>query len=237
MGPEIVIFSIVTFAFLIQSMAGFGAGMIAMPLLVQTIGLPLAAPMFVLTALIAKGIMITRYWSAFSLDAIWRLIIASIVGIPLGITFARRIPERMMLILLGLIVVSYALYSLIGPRMVQLRDQRWGFGFGLVTGLLAGAYNTGGPPLIIYGTSQSWEPAEFKGNLQVAYLTSTFALLFFYVGRGDVTGDVMRYFLLTIPAVLVGMAVGFSLERFVSPVVFRKSVLILLLLLGLTLIF
>ena len=61
----------------------------------------------------------------------------------------------------------------------------------------------------------------------VAILTHTLS--------GSVTGDVLNKSLIAIPFVLLGAVSGFYLDRFINPAVFRKIVLVLLLILGINL--
>ena len=66
--------------------------------------------------------------------------------------------------LLGIVSIAYALYALSGLTMPELQE-RWGIVFGLFSGLLHGAYNVGGPPLVMYGVSRRWKPTLFKCNM------------------------------------------------------------------------
>jgi uncharacterized membrane protein YfcA len=52
---------------------------------------------------------------------------------------------------------------------------------------------------------------------------------------GNVPGDILQKSLITLPFVLVGALAGFYLDRFINPAVFRKIVLVLLLILGINL--
>lgn len=236
MSPEISVFVIIFFAMIVQSLAGFGSALIAMPLLVGSVGLMVAAPMFAIIALFGETIMIARHRKSSSWGAIWRLIAASLVGIPIGVVVGGHIPEMLTKNLLGVFVVGYALYSLSGYRLPPLH-LRWSFIVGFVAGILTGAYNTGGPPYVVYGTSQGWEASEFKGNLQTIFLTSSTTVIIGHTLSGRVTPEVIHLALIALPAVIIGMMIGFSFEGRVSPARFRTGVMCLLVLIGLSLIF
>ncbi len=237
MPTELSIFLIISAALTVQALAGFGSALIAMPLLVQLLSLTVAAPVFALLAVVAETILIIRHRAAFRFSAMWRLIAAHVVGVPVGIIGAGLVPEHVMRFILGVVVIGYALYSLFAPQLRRIEDPRWGYGFGLIAGTLSGAYNTGGPPHVIYGTNQGWPPAEFKGNLQSVFLVSSVAVIIGHTLTGRVTGEVLGYVAVGLPGVLLAMLLGFRLERRVSPAAFRRGVLALLLLIGLTLIF
>ncbi len=231
METEWLVFAIVLLASFVQSLAGFGSALVAVPLLVQTIGLRAAAPTFSLVVLIAEVVMIIRYRHAFKLEAVWRLILTTLMAIPLGIAGARYVDEAFMNALLGVVIIAYALYALSGFRVPQF-NKRWGYVFGFLSGLLSGAYATGGPPYIIYGTSQRWPPNEFKVNLQTMFLCSSIAVIFGNAIDGRLTLEVVRYAVFAMPAALVALFVGFKLERRISPAQFRVGVLALLMIIG-----
>lgn len=237
MPPELTLVTVIFIAIFVQSLVGFGSGLIAMPLLAAALGLRVAAPTFALLALLMELLMLARYHEQFTFGAVWRLMLTIVVGIPIGILTARHIDERVMLFVLGCVVCGYGLYGLLAPRLPRLDGRGWPFVMGLLSGILSGAYNTGGPPLIIYGTSKRWLPQEFKANMQSMFLVGSVVLVFGHVVGGSFTAVVLRYVLLALPVALAALLVGFRVEQRIRPAAFRRGVLALLVVLGLTLIF
>lgn len=237
MTPELLVFIVIWVALLVQGLVGFGSALISMPILAQALGVSTAAPLFALCVLIGEGIMIVRHRKAFRFASVWRLMIAAVIAIPIGIRAAHIVPQNITLFLLGVITFGFALYSLVGPQIPALKDKRWAFGFGFVAGLLSGAYNTGGPPYVIYGTTQRWSQSEFKANIQSVFLISSLTVCVSHFLNGNFKPEVLHLFTFALPAIPLGLGIGFILEPFISPVFFRKAVLVLLLILGLTLIF
>ena len=153
-------------AIFVQSLVGFGSALIAMPLLISILGLKVAVPLFAVVALIFESILVFYYRASLSPEVVLKLGIPAAVGIPLGVVGLRAVNEALLLGILGLVVIGYALYSLLNLRFPELRSSYWAYGSGFIGGLLGGAYNTSGPPVILYADSQRWPAAEFKGNLQ-----------------------------------------------------------------------
>jgi uncharacterized membrane protein YfcA len=167
-----------------------------------------------------------------SLRAVWRLALTSLIGIPLGIFALSQINETIIRLILGIVVSGYAGYSLIAPAIPRLKQTIWAYGMGLISGVLAGAYNTGGPPLIIYASGQDWETAEFKGNLQSLALFNSMMVIANHALRGNFTGPVWQHYLIALPVIVIGLLAGFSLDRWVNPARFRLIVLLLLIVVG-----
>jgi hypothetical protein len=223
-------------AFFVFGMTGFGSALVAMPLLSPLLGIEAAAPLFALVALTSEVIMLLRYRQQLNLSAVWRVIAASVVAIPLGITAARELNERLVLFLLGVLVGGYGLYGLISPHMPHIKDLRWGFGFGFIGGLLSGAYNTGGPPVVIYGNLSRWTPSEFKSNLQSIFVLNSLIVVTAHALSGHYGGGIFEHYVIVLPAMLIGLVAGWRVEKRVNPAQFRKLVLLLLVVIGVRLI-
>lgn len=216
----------------VQSTVGFGLGLIAMPLLSERLDPVHAAMLVALIALTAEPIILLRYRGALRWRAIMRLLVGSLVGIPLGVLIISRIDSAILLAILGVVVVGYALYGLLNLRLPTLRSEWWGIGFGLTSGVLSGAFNTGGPPYIIFGTCRRWQPDEFKANLQTLFLVSSVVVTTAHIAAGHLTGDVLRGYAVSLPALLIAAIVGFWLSRRINAAAFRRIVLVLLLIIG-----
>jgi uncharacterized membrane protein YfcA len=236
MNPLLLI-AIIFIAYFTQSVAGFGSALIAMPLLIVAIGTQPAAALIALTSFVVQFALIVRYWRALNLRTVARLAATSVIGVPLGVQIVKIADERLIFTLLGLILISYALYGLLNFRLPEIKNPRWAYGFGFIGGILSGAYNVGGPPVVIYGTCARWEPAEFKGNLQTIGQINAVIVIAAHARSNHFTPEVWNYFLLAVPGMVLGLIIGLSLDRYISPTLFRKIVQVLLVFLGLKLLF
>ena len=220
------------FAFFTFGLTGFGSGLIAMALLTPILGVGLAAPMFALISICAECLMFLRYREHLQLHAVWRLVVGSLIAIPIGITVIANVNEHVVLIILGVVVTGYGIYSLVSPHLPELTNRAWGFAFGFVSGLLTGAYNSGGPPLVIYGNLSKWQRNEFKSNLPGMFMLNSVVVISSHVLAGHYTPNVLQHALVALPAMLVGLFVGWGMDKRVNPEMFRKMVLVLLVLIG-----
>jgi uncharacterized membrane protein YfcA len=231
-----LIFIIVFFAIFTQSVTGFGLALVSMPLLTAVIGLQNAAPLVSIVALITELILLIYYRDAFNLGVVWRLLLASVIGVPLGVLALRTIDPQLILSLLGIVVAGYALYALLDFRLPAIQQPAWAYGAGFLAGVLGGAYNTAGPPVIVYGNCRGWPPAEFKSNLQGFFLVNSVIVTIAHIVAGNYTPFIWRSSLVALPAMALGILVGLSLAKRISSDRFRKLVLWLLLILGIWLI-
>ena len=218
-----------------QSLSGFGLALVTMSLLPSLIGLQTSAPLVAMVGLVLEIIMVVRYREVLQVKSISRLLIASLVAIPIGVIYFHKLDEKIALLVLGLVVILYALYGLIGFRLPDLKHTAWPWIFGFTSGLLGGAYNVAGPPVIVYGNSRKWPPMEFKSNLAGFFLIGSSVVTFTHWLNGNITSNVLSLFLRTLPALLLGFVLGQFLDRWLNPELFRKIVLVLLVILGMKL--
>ncbi|MDX2139734.1 MAG: sulfite exporter TauE/SafE family protein [Chloroflexota bacterium] len=233
MTPELLLIAVIVFfAILTQAVSGFGLALVAMPLFVQFLDPVEAASLVALMATTTQIIMLLRYGRALKLGGLWRLMLGSLVGIPIGVILLAQLDSEIILFALGVILVSYSLYSLFAPPIPIIKNANWGYLFGFASGLLGGAYNTGGPPFVIYGASQRWETSVFKANLQVLLMVNSVSVVIAHVLAGHYTEIVVRDYAIALPMIVLGALAGFWLDRYINETLYRRIILVLLLIIG-----
>ena len=231
-----VVGSILFLSAFTQSLSGFGLALVSMALLPAVIGLQTATPLVALTAVAIEAVMLARYREALQVRAIWRVVLAALVGIPLGVIWLSRVDERLALGVLGVVISGYAVYALLGLRMPGLDHPLWAYLAGVIGGMLGAAYNTSGPPVIVYADCRAWSRDVFKGNLQGYFIIISLGVLLGHAVNGNLTAPVWRLFWWGLPFIAVGLLAGFSFDRWLKPETFRRVVLVLLVLMGVRLV-
>ncbi|MDX1438202.1 MAG: sulfite exporter TauE/SafE family protein [Anaerolineales bacterium] len=215
-----------------QSLTGFGVALVSMPLLVSVLDLQTAAPLVALIGLATEIILVLRYRLDVNRRRVIRLLLPSLIGVPIGVFALREVGEAVLIPLLGVLILVYALYALWNPQLPSPSGKGWAYGAGFIGGLFGGAYNTSGPPVIVYADSQKWPRAEFKGNLQGYFLFTTLFIVGGHLLAQNYNQAILREFLISLPGLLLGVAAGLWLDGRINAVVFRRLVLILLVILG-----
>ncbi len=192
----------------VQSTFGFGSALIAMPLLAMLVGLPTATPLVALVAMISCVVIVIESWRHIHLAGAWRLVVGAVAGIPIGLYGLKALPEEIMQLILGAVLVAFAAWSLARPHLLTLRSDRPACMFGFIAGILGGAYNCNGPPVVVYGSLRRWRPARFRATLQGFFLTSGFLIIPAHGLAGLWTGEVIRIWLWSIPSTLSAIFLG-----------------------------
>lgn len=212
-GTVLTVLAVIFLATVIRSAFGFGEALVAVPLLALVIPVEVASPLAVLLSIIVAGLVLLQDWDKVHLASAWRLVLATLFGIPLGVLLLTRVAEYVVKAVLAVVIVSFALYVLLGRKKMELKSDRLAWVFGFAAGVLGGAYGMNGPPLVVYGSLRHWSPEHFRATLQGYFLPASLAGMFGYWQAQLLVADVTRYFLLSLPVALVAIVLGRALNR------------------------
>ena len=223
-------------ATLSQTVAGFGAPLINMPFMIDWLGVHVATPVSSFVGLITSIIVLFHYREDFSLRSVANLLIPSILGVPVGVYALSALDVGLVQIILGVLVVGFALYSIFTPNMPTLENPRWAYLFGFVSGVTGGAFNISGPIIVIYAAFRGWKPEEFRSNLQGFFLVTNIIILLSHWADGNLTPVFWQASLWAIPGMLLAVVFGIFLGKWINVKRFRQLILLLLIISGIRLI-
>ena len=201
---------IVFISTLIRSAFGFGEALIAVPLLAFCIPLEVAAPLVVLVSITIAGIVVVQDWKKIHVRSAGWLVLSTLLGIPLGLLLLTSSHQRAVKGALGVILIAFSVYSLIGRKALELkRDSRaWLLACGFCAGVLGGAYGMNGPALVIYGAMRRWSAQHFRATLQGYFLPASIIGMIGYWLAGLWVPAVTHYYLISLPLTLLAVLLG-----------------------------
>lgn len=244
MQSEIVIFFALLLGGLVHSTAGFGSALVAMPILTFVISPVTATPLQSVVGLVLSAFIFHQHRGTWPWRDAVPLILFSLLGVPVGTYALVRLPETVVFAVLGATMIGYVAFELIRWRvLIGAHRRHWndptlvgGALAGFIAGVLGGAYASNGPPAIIYGSLRGWPKGEFKSVLQSLFVVNGLFLIAWQGGSGLLTREVAWYSLFAFPGLIVGAVIGARLDRHIKQALFRRMVLFLLALLGVTMI-
>ncbi|MGA2370881.1 MAG: sulfite exporter TauE/SafE family protein [Candidatus Korobacteraceae bacterium] len=201
---------VVFVATLIRSAFGFGEALFAVPLLVLRLPLETAAPLAVLISITIAAIVVAQDWRKIHVRTMGWLTFATVFGIPLGLLLLTSSHQRFAKGMMGIVIIAFAVYSLIGDNPPELKTDSmpWLLGCGFFAGVLGGAYGMNGPPLAIYGVMRRWSAKQFRATLQGYFLPASLLGMAGYWWKGLWVPAVSHYYLLSLPAMLPAILLG-----------------------------
>src|SRR5438045_5773563 len=97
MGGDAALLPVVAVIFLatlIRSAFGFGEALVAVPLLALLMPVEVAAPLAVLVSITVAGAILVRDWHKVHFRSAWRLVLSTLLGIPLGLLLLTAVAEH-----------------------------------------------------------------------------------------------------------------------------------------------
>ena len=201
---------VVFVATLFRSAFGFGEALIAVPLLALFIPLKVAAPVAVLVSITIAAVVVAQDWRKIHVRSAGWLVVSSLAGIPVGLLLLASNHQQTMKIVLAILIITFAVYSLLGRKPPELKrdNKAWLLGCGFVAGITGGAYGMNGPPLVIYGAMRRWSAQHFRATLQAYFLPASVIGMVGYLLAGLWVAAVTHYYLVCLPVLLPAVWLG-----------------------------
>jgi len=220
-----------------QGFSGFGFALISIPLLSFVVGIKYAIPLGALCGLVINVVLAVKLQNHINFKELKKLLIGAVLGIPPGVFFLAKAGTGLIQIMLGTVVLLFVVFSstnLFKPKEI---NSIYGYIFGLSSGLLGGAFNASGPPVLIYFYLKSWDKIKFKASVTGFFLVTSVVIVISHLISGLTTTDVLIDFSLHLPVVLLGIFIGDRYFNKVSAKQYNRIILGALSISGILLIF
>jgi len=222
---------------LVFGITGFGAALITIPLATHLVPLKFALALFVLADL-AAALSIGLENPKKAVRAEWtRLVPMILVGTALGVTLLVNLPRDTGMLLLGLFVFGFGVFTLLPKARERVIAPGWAWLAGLVGGITSTVFGAGGPPYAIYLSQRGLTKEQYRATMGFATLTSISvrAVAFTLTGLLLVP-DVWLKALAVVPACLAGIWVARKIFLRIPREALLRAVALLLLVSGISLI-
>jgi len=225
-------------AFAVRSAAGFGAVLIAMPMLAFV--LPISTAVSVTTALTAITSVheVSRDWRRVAWRHFMILALYSAIGIGLGFYFINMLEEHALRRSLGVFLILYSIYALATANASRTVSARWrgalAAGTGIAGGLLGTLFGAGvGPIYVLYFSTLRLEKEIFRVTMSTVVLLGGAARIAGYASLGFYERSTIALIAVGLPIVGVGSWLGDRVILRLDPRMFSRLIGGLILLSGL----
>jgi len=220
-------FLIVLVAGMVQGLFGFGSGLLMVPLLVFFLPPEVVVPVSLLHGLVLNLCLTLITRRHVQIGRVTVLFLAAIVGLPLGALLLLWLPSAVLKVLIGTVIIAFAIALLLGLRIKVKRERAVMVPVGAVSGILNGSLSLSGPPVILFFAGEGLDRSRFKANLVSYFLLINIVTIVIFIILGLIDQEVIVWTLATLPPLLAGMAGGLMLWGRFDERAFRKIVLVL----------
>ena len=214
----------------------------AMGVVVSSIWLHIITPIQTATLIVGYGLLTQSYamWKLRHALSWWNVapfIVGGAIGVPIGTMLLTYVNPAYLRTGVGLVLVLYSIYSLARPAFKPLQ---FGIpvdvGIGISNGLLGGMTGLTGIIVTIWCQLRGWSKDVQRTVFQPVNLANIVISALSMSIAGVVTAETVKLYLLGLPFLLAGLWSGFKLYGRLDDAAFRKAILLLMLVSGLTLI-
>ncbi len=233
MADMILVICVVTSAYFIRGITGFGSGLIAVPLLALSFPLKFAVPLILaldFTASIAIGGINRKQveWSEIKV-----LLPAGLIGGAIGVWALLKLPATPVLIALGAFTMFAGFRNVFGLQPTRQISKIWALPAGFAGGVTGALFGVGSPPYIMYLSRRLFHKGAMRATFSwLISIDGGFRLVWFLVAGVLLDTKLMYAYLISLIPMAFGLYTGNSVHLDMTSGGMLKAVGILLIISG-----
>ena len=212
---------------------GFGAALMAMPVMALGNDMAAALPTASLLILALNIQMAWRYRRHIARTPAWFMLAGAVPGAAAGLLLLRHVSEAGLKVGLGLLLLACALWGL-RSKAARRRDlgPAWGMLAGFLSTCFGTAFGINGPPPAAYMSLRGGSQAETKGALGFFFIWSTACIVAAQAAAGMFSLRALALAGAGLPAMLACALCGMKLSARLGTQAFHRAMALLLLVMG-----
>lgn len=218
----------------VNGLTGFGTGLSAMPIWLQALSPPLSAQLAAAGGVAGQVTTLRTIWHAIDWRALAPMLLAGLIGVPLGAAAVTIVDPLAFKRGVGLILIVYATMMLLSGSRLRLPPMGRGADVmvGLIGGIMAGLAGLSGVAPTVWAALQGWSKERRRGVFQAFNLTMLSATLIAHLWQGLMAPHFLTALLLALPGTFLGVHLGQRLYARLDDRRFDRIVLIVLAIAG-----
>ena len=244
-GENVFLFLAVFLAFFVKAITGFGNTLVMGSLFSFVVPNTITTPVDLLMSIPTNGYIAWRERSAILLKKAIPLSLLMMIGLIPGTFFLTMGEDWLLRALLGLVIVGMALQIARGRRGRGRGRGREGAHpekcktlvlilTGLFSGILAGLFGIGAL-VAIYFSKRAESKQELRSSTCFVFFLENIFRVILYFATGILNRQIFLITLALTPAVILGMAVGRNVDKYINDEKMKGGVIVLLIISGATL--
>lgn len=220
----------------VQTAAGFGMALVAIPPILLVMEPLRIVPVSVGLSTLQTSVSVARLYH----DAEWKVVLPLFFGAMLGVVPGTYMIDILPLALfkrcVGLLILIFT-FMLWKGWSCPLKSRVLQVIVGAMSGFLGGSVSISGPPIALFLTAGGLSKRNFRASTLCYFFLLDLVTLAVFMVRGRLDFGHCRLFIILAPAILIGVYLGNRFAERISEVTFRKCVLVLITISGFSLLF
>lgn len=212
-------------AYVVFGIAGFGTALVAGPVLINFMPLSRIIPLLVLLDFVAAFGNWLPARKHVARDELLRLLPCMAVGCSLGVVFLLNLKSDLLLLLMGLFITAYALYTLAVRAKPARLAAGWSVPLGTVGGMFGALFGSGGFLYAIYLNARMQDKEQARATQSALISCSTVVRLSLFLLAGVYADrSLLMLALCLAPMMALGLCLGRRLTLNMSRETFVRLV-------------
>ena len=225
---------VVLLAYVVRGIAGFGSGLIAVPLLTMVAPVGTVVPVVVSLDYVGSAGQGVRHLGRVAWAEQLVLFPFTLIGMATGLLVLRAVSATLLSRVLGGFVIVYAVYQLL-PLPPLHGSRRFAVVCGIMGGLVGTLFGTGGPFYAIYFNLRGLDKSAFRATFAANFMIDGGVRLIGYALAGLLSWMMLTWIALALPLVALGLYAGGRVHVSLSQRAFVRLVSVILVGAGLAL--
>ncbi|MGH6893891.1 MAG: sulfite exporter TauE/SafE family protein [Dongiaceae bacterium] len=209
-------------AALARGFSGFGGALIFVPLASAAVGPQAAAPILLVIDGIAQLALIKNSWRQASRREVAIMAAGALAGIPLGVAILKYVDPVLLRWAIAALIVATLALLISGWRYRGQPTPPVTIGVGFGAGILSGAVQAAGPPVVAYWLGGASAPTTVRANVILFFFCTSVVAAISYLATGLLGLDVLLLAAVTAPGYGLGMFLGTRMFGLASEAMFRR---------------
>jgi uncharacterized membrane protein YfcA len=231
----IISIAILAAAYTFRGVTGFGSGLIAIPLLTLTMPLTFVVPCINVLDVSASLVHGWRHRQFTQWRELMPLLPFTATGVMFALYLLKSVHPAIMVHALGVFILLFAVYSLLGPEFKQRCSRLWAGFAGSLGGLIGTMFGTGGPLYVIYFQLRGLPKSMFRSTIATLFLIDGGMRFSGYVASGFYTRDMVLWIAVAFPIMVLGLIIGGRIHTGITQRQFQRAIGVLLVVSGIAL--
>lgn len=219
---------------ILQGCMGFGFAFISLPVLAVFLPPTLATPLIVSLSLIVNLIVIFTCREHANKRIIAYLLAGGAAGTPIGSMILQHVDASAYSLLAGILIMAASALFLFDKRWPVRDTLRNYFPAGFISGIFNASLGLSGPPVVLFMSKQAVGKDAMRATMIGYFLMINIVGLLWFVHAHLISMATIHYMGYFIPAVVFGTLIGTAVSRFVEEKLFRRIILVLVMVIGFT---
>lgn len=231
-GSYMIYFITILLSFLgglVQSITGFGAGIVIMSVLPFFLSVAQSAAVSNVITII---LVISMFWQ-YRKYTNWKLVlwpaVYFIIGVAIALAIVFAVNVQLMKMIFSIFLIFLAIYFAFFGSKVKISPNFWTmFLCSFFSGLGAGLFAIGGPLMVLYYLEVTKTRQEYLGTLQAQFLVTNLLSIIMRSSSNLLTMDLIPISLLGMAAITVGLIYGNRISDHLDSELIKKMIYVVI---------